>query len=121
MKRETTHGHLQFRDGHQHDAWRWAGYIDGQRTAFTVHAKGKKEAWRVVEQGKDRRLKQRPLESATWTVGQMLDAWLGDHLSHLPSVASRLRYEYAVTSIWLVSRTRATLRSAEFGFFGVVV
>src|SRR5215469_2105375 len=28
---------------------------------------------------------------------------------------------YAVTSIWLVSRTRATLRSAEFGFFGVVV
>src|SRR3954464_12746286 len=28
---------------------------------------------------------------------------------------------YAVTSIVLVSRTRATLRSAEFGFFGVVV
>src|SRR3954447_7257313 len=28
---------------------------------------------------------------------------------------------YAVTSIWLVSRTRATLRRAEFGFFGVVV
>ena len=28
---------------------------------------------------------------------------------------------YAVTSIWLVSLTRATLRSAEFGFFGVVV
>ena len=28
---------------------------------------------------------------------------------------------YAPTSIWLVSRTRATLRSAEFGFFGVVV
>jgi hypothetical protein len=28
---------------------------------------------------------------------------------------------YAVTSIWLVSRTRATLRSAEFGFLGVVV
>src|SRR5215218_8731015 len=28
---------------------------------------------------------------------------------------------YAVTSIWLVSRTRQTLRSAEFGFFGVVV
>src|SRR5947209_15055192 len=28
---------------------------------------------------------------------------------------------YAVTSIWLVSRTRATFRSAEFGFFGVVV
>ena len=28
---------------------------------------------------------------------------------------------YAVTSIWLVSFTRATLRSAEFGFFGVVV
>src|SRR5918992_4234493 len=28
---------------------------------------------------------------------------------------------YAVTSIWLVRRTRATLRSAEFGFFGVVV
>src|SRR5919206_850400 len=28
---------------------------------------------------------------------------------------------YAVTSIPLVSRTRATLRSAEFGFFGVVV
>src|SRR6478609_2487284 len=28
---------------------------------------------------------------------------------------------YAVTSVWLVSRTRATLRSAEFGFFGVVV
>ena len=26
-----------------------------------------------------------------------------------------------VTSIPLVSRTRATLRSAEFGFFGVVV
>src|ERR671929_1447009 len=28
---------------------------------------------------------------------------------------------YAVTSIRLVSRTRATLRSAEFGFLGVVV
>src|SRR6266545_717389 len=28
---------------------------------------------------------------------------------------------YAVTSIPLVSRTRATFRSAEFGFFGVVV
>src|SRR5262252_10312391 len=28
---------------------------------------------------------------------------------------------YAVTSIPLVSRTRATLRSAEFGFLGVVV
>src|ERR1700677_3775825 len=28
---------------------------------------------------------------------------------------------YAVTSTWLVSLTRATLRSAEFGFFGVVV
>jgi len=28
---------------------------------------------------------------------------------------------YDVTSIWLVRRTRATLRSAEFGFFGVVV
>src|SRR3954447_10289919 len=28
---------------------------------------------------------------------------------------------YAVTSIVLVRRTRATLRSAEFGFFGVVV
>src|ERR1700716_272281 len=28
---------------------------------------------------------------------------------------------YAVTSIWLVSFTRATFRSAEFGFFGVVV
>src|SRR3954451_23764931 len=28
---------------------------------------------------------------------------------------------YAVTSYPLVSRTRATLRSAEFGFFGVVV
>src|SRR4051794_41950313 len=28
---------------------------------------------------------------------------------------------YAVTSIAFVSRTRATLRSAEFGFFGVVV
>src|SRR5436190_5575802 len=28
---------------------------------------------------------------------------------------------YAVTSIWLVSLTRATLRSAELGFFGVVV
>src|SRR5918997_4900348 len=28
---------------------------------------------------------------------------------------------YEVTSIPLVSRTRATLRSAEFGFFGVVV
>src|SRR4029450_4939724 len=28
---------------------------------------------------------------------------------------------YAVTSMLLVSRTRATLRSAEFGFFGVEV
>jgi len=28
---------------------------------------------------------------------------------------------YAVTSIWFVRRTRATLRSAEFGFLGVVV
>src|SRR5579863_580420 len=28
---------------------------------------------------------------------------------------------YVVTSIPFVSRTRATLRSAEFGFFGVVV
>src|SRR6185503_3949938 len=28
---------------------------------------------------------------------------------------------YVVTSIWLVRRTRATLRSAEFGFFGVWV
>src|SRR6266508_155580 len=28
---------------------------------------------------------------------------------------------YAVTSMPFVSRTRATLRSAEFGFFGVVV
>src|ERR1043165_5113204 len=28
---------------------------------------------------------------------------------------------YAVTSMPLVSRTRATLRSAEFGFLGVVV
>src|SRR5215475_5153069 len=28
---------------------------------------------------------------------------------------------YEVTSIWLVSRTRATFRRAEFGFFGVVV
>jgi hypothetical protein len=28
---------------------------------------------------------------------------------------------YEVTSIPLVSRTRATLRSAEFGFFGVEV
>src|SRR5215211_5039757 len=28
---------------------------------------------------------------------------------------------YVVTSIWLVRRTRATLRRAEFGFFGVVV
>jgi hypothetical protein len=28
---------------------------------------------------------------------------------------------YAVTSTPFVSRTRATLRSAEFGFFGVVV
>jgi len=28
---------------------------------------------------------------------------------------------YDVTSMPLVSRTRATLRSAEFGFFGVVV
>ena len=26
-----------------------------------------------------------------------------------------------MTSIWLVSRTRAILRSAEFGFFGVIV
>src|SRR4030042_5268405 len=28
---------------------------------------------------------------------------------------------YAVTSMWFVSRTRATLRSAEFGFLGVEV
>src|SRR5277367_1488514 len=28
---------------------------------------------------------------------------------------------YAVTSTWLVSLTRATFRSAELGFFGVVV
>src|SRR3954463_6238836 len=28
---------------------------------------------------------------------------------------------YAVTSTWLVSLTRATFRSAEFGFLGVVV
>src|SRR5690606_1850110 len=28
---------------------------------------------------------------------------------------------YAVTSWWLLRRTRATLRRAEFGFFGVVV
>src|SRR5688572_14616285 len=28
---------------------------------------------------------------------------------------------YAVTSIWLLSLTRATFRSAEFGFLGVVV
>src|SRR6185295_1370414 len=28
---------------------------------------------------------------------------------------------YAVTSIWLVRRTRAILRSAEFGFLGVIV
>src|SRR3954466_4850878 len=28
---------------------------------------------------------------------------------------------YAVTSTWLVSFTRPTFRSAEFGFFGVVV
>src|SRR4051795_2974880 len=28
---------------------------------------------------------------------------------------------YAVTSIWFVRRTRATLRRAEFGFLGVVV
>jgi hypothetical protein len=28
---------------------------------------------------------------------------------------------YVVTSIPFVSRTRATFRSAEFGFFGVVV
>src|SRR4029079_13265506 len=28
---------------------------------------------------------------------------------------------YVVTSIWFVSRTRATLRSAEFGFLGVCV
>src|SRR6185503_20771991 len=28
---------------------------------------------------------------------------------------------YAVTSMWLVSRTRATLRRAEFGFLGVEV
>src|SRR5512136_1795258 len=28
---------------------------------------------------------------------------------------------YAVTSTWFVSRTRATLRSAEFGFLGVEV
>jgi hypothetical protein len=28
---------------------------------------------------------------------------------------------YALTSTPLVSRTRATFRSAEFGFFGVVV
>src|SRR5690606_7690608 len=28
---------------------------------------------------------------------------------------------YAVTSWWLLRRTRATFRSAEFGFFGVVV
>jgi hypothetical protein len=28
---------------------------------------------------------------------------------------------YAPTSMPFVSRTRATLRSAEFGFFGVVV
>jgi hypothetical protein len=28
---------------------------------------------------------------------------------------------YVVTSIPVVKRTRATLRSAEFGFFGVVV
>jgi hypothetical protein len=28
---------------------------------------------------------------------------------------------YAVTSALLVSRTRATFRSAEFGFLGVVV
>src|SRR4029079_18096089 len=28
---------------------------------------------------------------------------------------------YEVTSIWFVKRTRATLRSAEFGFFGVCV
>src|SRR6185437_11642592 len=28
---------------------------------------------------------------------------------------------YAVTSIWFVRRTRATLRRAEFGFFGVTV
>src|SRR6476646_9621119 len=28
---------------------------------------------------------------------------------------------YAVTSIWLVRRTRAILRRAELGFFGVIV
>ena len=28
---------------------------------------------------------------------------------------------YAVTSMWLERRTRAILRSAEFGFFGVIV
>ena len=28
---------------------------------------------------------------------------------------------YAVTSIWLVKRTRAYLRNAEFGFLGVIV
>jgi hypothetical protein len=28
---------------------------------------------------------------------------------------------YAVTSMWFVSRTRATLRSAEFGYLGVEV
>src|SRR5438270_7134619 len=28
---------------------------------------------------------------------------------------------YVVTSIWFVNRTRATFRSAEFGFFGVCV
>ena len=33
----------------------------------------------------------------------------------------RLTNQMEVTSIPLVKRTRATLRSAEFGFFGVVV
>ena len=52
---------------------------------------------------------------------QVLDAAAADEDDRVLLEVVPLAGDVGATSIWFVSRTRATLRSAEFGFFGVVV
>ena len=52
---------------------------------------------------------------------QILHAAAADQHDRVLLQVVSLAGDVAVTSMLFVSRTRATLRSAEFGFFGVVV
>ena len=69
----------------------------------------------------DARGVERAADDVVAHAGQVPDAAATDEDDRVLLEVVALARDVAVTSIWLVSRTRQTLRRAELGFFGVVV